>query len=304
MRITLILNPKSGRGKSIASAQKLEPALIQRGHQVEICEMTESSETLESAMIDSDRAIVVGGDGTVHHLLTLLSKTQTPFYHFGTGTANLISHEFGMSKNPERVVQDLESICNPIQIDLPRCNGHPFLIMLSIGLDASVIHRFEESRSLSGGYRAYIKPVIRELFNPRPARYLFEQVSNDTLSPKPKKGTLVLSNLKSYGGHFNPSPEALPTDGKLNAVSLPGSTTVQQLINFGLLRCRLNPFEKQRQCESNFRITATDLPVFVQVDGEKASMIKGLEDGKLMPKNSMTISVENEHVQVLSRTPL
>jgi len=300
MRITLILNPKSGRGKSLSSAQLLAPALVSRGHQVETCKMTESVETLESAIGDAERVVIVGGDGTVHHLLTLLSKTQTPFYHFGTGTANLISHEFGMSKDPERVAQDLESIINPTPIDLPRCNGHPFLIMLSIGLDASVIHRFEESRSQSGGYRAYVQPVMRELLSPRSARYLFKQVSQDTHDPKAHKGSLIISNLKSYGGHFNPSPNALPTDGKLNATTLPGSTTLRQLINFALLRCRLNPIGISRQSGASFTISALDRPVYVQVDGEKATMIEGLEDGKLMPTDSMTISLENEHVQVLS----
>ena len=307
MRISLIVNPKSGRGKALAAAQSLQSMLSSRGHEVISLSARDEADSIGSSIALADRVIILGGDGTVHHLLEILASTKTPFYHFGLGTANLIAHEFDMSQNPTTVVKHLESNTQPTRIDLPRCNGHPFLIMLSIGLDASVIHRFEELRGQRGGYRAYSKPILAELFKPRPARYLLEQVSQSdhtqTNTQIRGKGGLIISNLKSYGGHFNPSPNANPCDGLLEAVTLPGSTTVHQLINYGLLRCRLNTRTMIRSRAHHFTIAADVHPIYVQVDGETGTVIPNLSDGKLMPGETLEVSIGEDqatnHVFVL-----
>lgn len=264
MRICLISNPRSGRGKAGRLTDAIASLAVGRGHDVQQHEIGNAAPITPDALRGADRAVIVGGDGTVHHLLRQLSEAQTPFYHCGTGTANLIGHAFRMSRKPKQIVEQLEVQSDPIRVDLPLCNGHPFLIMTSLGMDASVIHRLEESRKL-GGYRAYIKPVIREVLNPRFARV---QVELDA-KPAPnlsRPGIIVVANMPNYGGHFNPCAKASWHDQQLDIAHIAGRTSITSGLRYLALFARL----PAARCATAKHITliAHD-PSRVQIDGEK-----------------------------------
>ncbi len=299
MQIALIVNPRSGRGKADKAASLLNAELAKRGHKVSTLEMGTDHSTLQSQIADADRVVVLGGDGTVHHLLEILADTQTPMYHFGTGTANLICKAFGMAQSPEQVAAHLEAEIDPIRVDLPTCNGRPFLIMVSLGIDASVIHRFEEARSRKGGYRAYIQPVLREVISPRPARFMIETNTHPPAQPPAQHaGILVIANLRSYGGGFNPCPDANPTDGQLDAVVIPCTSSIGAGISYGFLKARRTSSKMKRFVSDSFRITSKHTPAFVQVDGEKASRVPGLVDGRLEPGNHLEIAMSKRHILI------
>lgn len=295
MKITLIVNPKSGRGKALAIARSITTLLDQRSHRVRTLEFASDQELIHSEITDSDRVVIIGGDGTVHHLLPILAKTQTPMYHLGTGTANLISKEFGMFNSPAKVVEHLENESEPTSIDLPTCNGVPFLIMVSLGIDASVIHRFEESRTHRGGYRAYIQPVVREVLHPRIANISIKHADHP---PYQHSGILIVSNLRSYGGGFNPSPNADPTDGLLDAVAIKCTTSVGAGLQYGFLKTRRSSVKMKRVFSDSFQITGNRTPSNVQIDGEKASRIPGLDDGILKPGELLEIQMSKDQIQI------
>ena len=298
MQIVLILNPRSGRGGAKDAAQRLCQELKHRDHQVTMLEMQAEPTTIESAIDDADRVVVLGGDGTVHHLLPILAKTQTPMYHMGFGTANLIAKTFNMLMDTSNVADALEADHTPMAIDLPTCNGHPFLIMVSMGIDASVIHRFEDSRKLKGGYRTYLKPILRELLSPRPAHFVVEtNTHSDTQAST--TGILVVANLRSYGGGFDPCPDADPSDSKLNAVTIPCTTTLGAAFNYALLRLRRSARTMKRMASGSFTISpSSPCPVFVQIDGEKATSIPWLEDGVLCSGEQLHIVVGDQSINV------
>lgn len=296
MHIAMIVNPKSGRGKGAKGARLLEAEIKRRGHQCTRLHVDADNEQIRALIARSDRALIIGGDGTVHHMLGSLAQTQTPMYQYATGTANLIAKEFGMAQSPQTVVDHLESDKQPTKINLPTCNGTPFLIMLSIGIDASVIHRFEELRSNKGGYRAYIDPVIREIFSPRPAYYSVE--TPDT-PPTEYAGIFIVSNMKSYGGHFNPSPNADPSDGLLDAVSIPCTSSLAAAFNYAMLRLRLSRSSLTRYSTDSFVIRSAHSPLCVQIDGEKAAQVDGLAGGMLSPDTPLCIKLNTLSIQVL-----
>jgi len=297
MHITLIVNPKSGRAHAKPAAETLTRELVARKHRVSQLEMGADPRILESTITCAQRVVVLGGDGTVHHLLPILARAQTPMYHMGFGTANLISKSFSMSTDPIKVANDLEAEHEPYAIDLPACNGHPFLIMVSLGIDASVIHRFEESRTHKAGYRAYIQPVLRELISPRPARFTLES-EQPSHNPKPTTGVLVIANLPAYGGHFDPCPNADPSDGVLDAITIPCTTTVGAAINYALLRIRRSSSRMHRFKSNQFTITASKTNAYVQLDGEKASNLPGTHDGILISGDQLRCTMTQEKIQI------
>ena len=301
MQITVVVNPRSGRGTAKAAAQTLQDELGRRSHDVHMVETGANTQIdqaeLQSQIEDSDRVVIIGGDGTVHHMLPILTQVETPMYHLGTGTANLICKEFGMSQSALQVVGHLESDFTPTVVDVPSCNGVPFLIMVSLGIDASVIHRLEETRKLKGGYRAYFSPILSEICSPRPARYEV-CCSTDTADPPYREtGILVIANLRSYGGRFNPCPSANPGDGLLDAVSFACRTSIGSGIGFGLLRLGITPKRAKRFAAESFTITSKG-NAFVQIDGEKASFVPGLHDGRLETGDTLQIAMNGHHIRL------
>ena len=268
MRVSIIYNPRSGRGKAHRLAQAIHERASNRGHTLAMLDISRGGTPSASDLTDTERLIIVGGDGTVHHLLPLLMQTQVPFQHCGTGTANLICRALNMSRKPAGVLNQLEEDSQPRRIDVPRCNNHPFLIMTSLGFDASVIHRLEESRKL-GGYRAYIRPVLREILSPHFARV---DVTIDG-TPRPefsRPGVIVTANMPNYGGHFNPCRNARWDDQQLSIAHIRGRSSVGIGIRFLALRASLNAATR---ANANAITLESARDTSVQIDGEKPSAI-------------------------------
>ena len=303
MQITLITNPRSGRGNARRSTQMLQDELTQRNHTVHVVETGSEPSSFLDQITESDRVVIIGGDGTVHHLLPILTQTQTPMYHLGTGTANLICKEFGMSQDPIQVAGHLEHDFEPTVVDVPSCNGVPFLIMVSLGIDASVIHRFEESRKHKGGYRAYIQPIFRELISPRYAQFQVEFSGTSEQPPYQETGNLIIANLRSYGGRLNPCPNANCNDGLIDLISIPCRSSIKSALNNALFRVGKTPRECKRDTASSITITTTQGSAFVQVDGEKATRIPGLHDGRLAQGQHMRIEMCSQHLYIHAPKP-
>ena len=294
MRIAMVYNPRSGRGKGERLAAEMSGLCRARGHTLVTHDMLADPGLIEETIAGSQRVLVVGGDGTVHHLLPILARCGVPAYHCGTGTANLIGREFGMSRSPARVVDDLEREHAPLVVDLPLCNGMPFLIMVSMGIDASVIHRFEESRR-RGGYRAYVGPVIREVLGPRPASYTLT-VDDPGSTPFSATGILVIANMRSYGGGLNPCGDAICDDGLLDAVSMPCTTSVGAGWRYAMLLAGISTGAVKRVVSSAFMVEGRGGASCVQVDGEKASRVPGLEDGMLRGGWTLRVTMSGEKI--------
>lgn len=334
MRIAIVYNPRSGRGKALRLAQGVAQHLTRRGHTHRTHEMLDDPGAIAQSVEEADRVVVVGGDGTVHHLLPLLAKTRTPFYHCGTGTANLIGRELGMPSKPEHAVTRLERELAPTMLDLPTCNGRPFLIMVSLGIDASVIHRFEESRK-RGGYRAYVMPVISEVLSPRPGHVSVRALNeNDAgnahgVPPLPDgensgprsgadfgaqttgTGVLVIANMRSYGGGFNPCADARPDDGLLDMALIPCRTSVGAGVRYGMMGLRLPGAASARGRSRGFEVRAEGVGgsstsgddartgaggVLVQIDGEKAHNVPDLPGGVLPLHHTLRVEISTDQI--------
>lgn len=268
MRIAIVYNPRSGRGRAQRLADAIADRARSRGHTMHAHDISTAGGPPEHDIAEADRLVIVGGDGTVHHLLPQLARTQTPFYHAATGTANLIAHALRMPSKPARILPLLEHDTQPVRIDLPLCNGKPFIIMTSLGMDASVIHRLEESRTL-GGYRAYIRPVAREILSPRFAHAKVE-LDHQHAPNLSRPGILVIANMPNYGGHFNPCPRARWNDGQLDIAHIPGTSSITSGLRYLALLARLPAATTGRA--GHITLTATT-PSPIQIDGEKPTQL-------------------------------
>jgi len=300
MNIGIIVNPKSGRNKASQFAKECERLLKAQGH------ISHTVNTNQLGTDDQfwrnreewrpDRLIIIGGDGTVHHTLPKLIEHQIPFYHLATGTSNLIATELKMPKDPASAVHWIEQ-GGLATFDVPTLDNVPFIIMCSFGMDAGVIHRFEQLRTNSGGFRNYIKPVIYEAFNPRPAHL---SINADGINLNIKSPiNLVVANMRSYALGINPCPMANPTDIKLDLLGAPCTTTISWTLQTILNKFRIQIPNAQRLRFTTLTITGTSKPTVVQLDGEVASS-PNVPNGILQPQQSITIRVGQHIVPIIT----
>ena len=259
MKLVVVFNPSSGRGRGPAYARTLDHALGDRGdgHEIELVEVGAAAVRRDLVAVLEGRAeqgqeprkrtpadglIVIGGDGTVHSCAAAAARTGTPLYHFPTGTENLFAREFGMDRRLETVRAAIENLKRhelagrPMpRVDLARCNGRTFLLMASVGIDANIVHRLCRNRVGRITHLSYAPHILAELVRPW-SRPLTITVDGVRIVDR-QRGMVVVANSRQYAMRMDPARRADMADGKLDVVFFPASHWT--LLALWLLRARM-----------------------------------------------------------------
>src|SRR6059058_2805164 len=105
MRITLMHNPKAGRGKLVK--KDLMAALSRAGH-LAIYQSTKKSDYKEALREPADLVLAAGGDGTVGKVGRELIDSGIPLSVLPLGTANNLARSLGFTASPEEIITELE----------------------------------------------------------------------------------------------------------------------------------------------------------------------------------------------------
>ncbi len=288
MNLLLYFNPRSGSGAAEREAEAMGRALRDQGHNPTLL----PANTEPPDFRDADALIVLGGDGTIHSILDAAAASNTPIYHFPTGTENLFAREFGMSRNPATLLAALAR--NRItEVDLARCNGRAFAVMCGVGPDASVIHRMARTRQGRITHLSYGTPILAELRDPALAPIHVWIDGREVVGGQP--GWLVVANSRQYALRIDPAPHANMTDGLLDVSFFPARSIWTVLGWTMIARMRL-----QRSFRSfvhaqgrEVRIESPERPLPMQLDGEAGNFDVGEGD------NAAIITVEPNRLRVL-----
>ncbi len=246
MKIVVLYNPTSGRGRAQAAVDRLLPHLRERGHEVVVLTIAESAR-LDDAAGRAGALVLVGGDGTVASALGAVERLGVPIYHLPTGNENLFARAFGHAADPATVATIIErGTTRAIDLGIAAHTGdlaNPtrFAIMLSLGPDASVIHRLGKVRQSVSGHLAYALPVLKELKSVLAgARLPALRVWVDGKKVADDAGWLVVANMREFALRVDPAAAAGdvdPSDGQLNIAFFPMRSAVGMLP--WAARCRL-----------------------------------------------------------------
>lgn len=267
----LLANPKSGMGRGIDRATAFAGALRAEGLSVNVLEAgPASSRLLEDGVLRKARALVVlGGDGTLNHAIDLACDDRVPIYHVPMGNENLFAREFGMDGDIATLVEAVRAQ-RVLHADVGVANGRSFALMVSVGLDASVVHRVSKARRNAIGHRAYVIPGIQEITNPCLPRLAITVDGRRVVDGD--RGIVVIANSRRYGVDLDPARHAEIDDGLLDVVFMPANTSLGV---FGwAVDLRLGWHLKRRRLlyETGTRITVESLDngkqAPVQLDGE------------------------------------
>lgn len=279
MRVVIVANVRSGRGRAIALAREAAAALNAAGIDSTIAPVGPGCDPvdLQTAVRGARALLVAGGDGTIASMAGVSIQSGVPIVHLPTGNENLFAREHGHVRHLEQIVRVVESGCvrhtDCGSLRGTRADGSTiqrrFLLMASIGPDASVIQRLDRVRSKASGHLAYVGPIIEELRDVHFPKYRVE-VDGRAIADG-VRGNLLVANSRQYALRVDPAMMARVDDGVLDVVSMPCETVAEYLIWQARCRVRMQ-FAGSGSAASasgaSVVIESLGGPAPVQIDGE------------------------------------
>lgn len=280
MNVLLVFNPIAGRGRGRREAERLEHRLTRDGVGVRLVESGRDAPAQDAASDRPDAIVVLGGDGTVHALAPLARRLDTPLYQFPLGTENLFAREFSMNRRYATLSRALQRH-RVERVDLAFCNGRPFLLMVSVGPDANIIHRLAAARNGSINHLSYLPHIAAEVARPG-LTPLSVRVDGEPLVEH-RPGFVVVANSRQYAVRLDPARHADIRDGLLDVVFLPVTGSLSLLKWMALTRLRAQHRAGGLVTARGAEITIEgERPLVFQVDGEAGTPSNGAHDPRLL----------------------
>jgi len=223
VRIVILHNPGSGRGRAERFAQHAAETLHAAGHEVVLSPPRPDTPTLAALLNAESLLVVAGGDGTIHRSLPALIASRAALYHLPLGTENLFAREFSMGGLARLADSLLAPRFSPIDLMRVRASGidEPAAIMASVGPDAAVLARLSKRRRGPIHRLTYLPHILSELIGPPVAPLTIEV--DGALAVDSRQGMAVVANCAMYALGLNPAPDANPADALLDLAFIEGA---------------------------------------------------------------------------------
>jgi len=261
-------NPMSGSGAGRDGLVKLTLALQKLGYHVRIFK---NRDKLLEALNDVARRerlkclVAAGGDGTVNDVLN--RYPSVPLTIFPMGTENLLAKYLKIESSGERLA-DVIHHGHTEQFDLCQVNGRKFLLMLSFGIDADVVHRTSQARTGHISKLNYVQPFWDSVRNYEYPEIRVYVDGEDT----PHLGRFgILTNIPAYALQLPFAAGANPFDGRLDLRLFEKGSLWSTMEYLYYVTNRWHEERDDVACLSGrrFRIES-ETPVPLQVDGDPA----------------------------------
>ena len=159
------------------------------------------------------RVYACGGDGTLNEVASGAAgfpNLAITAYSGGSG------NDFVRLFSEPAAFSDLERLLDAKEVtfDMIRCNDDYALNICSVGLDARIgtdVARYKRLPLLQG-FRAYVASTVVNVVRGIAEHYVVE-ICGETVDAQ--QTMICVCNGRFYGGGFNPIPDSMPDNGKL-----------------------------------------------------------------------------------------
>ncbi len=270
MNASLVVNPVAGN-KAFKFIYKLETLLKKKVSLTTfITQKKGDAFAYVKNVYHTDLLIIASGDGTVNEVMNGIMDSENPeqvkipIALIPLGLTNVLAKEVGIPEDIEKAVNVALSGM-PRKISLGRINGRYFSLMAGIGFDGETVLGVKNNviKKISGK-GAHIVSGIKVLKRYNPS-LIKVKTPNDELTGY----TVIVSNVRCYGGYYYITPKASITEPMLDLCIFKGKTR-KALLRFisGVIRkVHLNFEDVSYTKVSEVEITS-DSNVHVQIDGD------------------------------------
>jgi diacylglycerol kinase family enzyme len=220
-KVRILISPNSGLGGAL---DDIREALIEYWDKPEADLAIQFSLSKKDGQAKALRAVedgvgkllVVGGDGMVNSIGSVLINTDTALGVIPAGSGNGFARHFNTPLDIAKATEALAS-AQTQQIDVGYANGQPFFVTCSLAWDAALVDIFEKSPVR--GILPYVFAGVYKLFKytPQPFTLLLDDEEEITIEDPL---LCTIANLTQYGGGAQIAPNAQADDGKLQLVTL------------------------------------------------------------------------------------
>ena len=219
-RLLVIYNPTAGR-RSARRLRRVLDHLALLGASVVLRRTAAPGDAEEFARAaeggEFDAVVAAGGDGTINEVVNGLARSALPLAIVPLGTANVLAHEIGLPRHPERLaIIAAGAPARPVwtgEIAAGALAARRFVMMAGIGFDAAVVAGLDAGLKRRLGKLAFIIEIAVQLARHRACRYRVSCAGEDHAP-----AALVLANGRFYGGRFVLAPAARLDDDSLQLV--------------------------------------------------------------------------------------
>ncbi len=285
-----LVNPSAGKGRSRRSLDLLRKLANESNSELRVSSSADDlvEQARRAAEDGIERLLVVGGDGTFHHVSQGLAHSTCALGVIPAGRGNDFASDLGVPLDIGSAVQAalLGSI---VKIDLGRVNDRYFTGYCGVGFDSLATHYAYNAPRLFKGTLAYIYGFLRALlvFEPPVLR-----VDREGEAFEERAMFAVVCNISRFGGGMRIAPEARFDDGVLNLVLATKLTRLQILRVFPKVFTgqHVNHPAVQTSHLRSARIEV-DRPLMMACDGEPIGRLAS---------GGLTVTVEPGALRVVS----
>lgn len=220
-RAALIYNPRSGRQRHEQVLDGIVSRLSGGGFAIELSPTAHAGQATDLARGFAEAGAVeavfaFGGDGTAREVAAGLLGTPVALGVLPGGTANLLAMALGLPRDPVRAAAALAR-AETRSFDVGLAGAHPFLMMISAGLDATVLAALDVELKWRFGEAAILWQGLREWW-----RYSYPNIEVLADGERLCATFAAVANIPFYAGSFRLAPGARPDDHRLELVLFRG----------------------------------------------------------------------------------
>lgn len=220
-KVRILINPNSGLGFAL---DRIREALLEHWEKPGNDLTLQFSASKEDGQAKARRAVedgvgrllVVGGDGMVNSIGSVLIGTNTALGVIPAGSGNGFARHFNTPLDIAKATVALAA-ATVRPIDVGYANDRPFFVTCSLAWDAALVDVFEKSPVR--GVLPYVFAGVYKLFEYKPQPFtLLIDGKEEVIIEDPLLCTAA--NLTQYGGGAQIAPNARADDGRLQLVTL------------------------------------------------------------------------------------
>lgn len=211
-KILVILNPAARGEKAGGLVERIEQ--LTAGAVIRLTTGPAEARAMAAEAVAQGFTTVVaaGGDGTINEVVNGIAESDVALGLLPIGTMNVFAAEIGLPTNSLRKCWEIILAGHFRSVDLPCANGHYFVQLGGIGLDAQVVQETSWDFRRDFGPLSYVISAA-QIAGRRPPRLVVEADGGE------KQGSFVLiGNGRFYGGPFVIFKNARIDDGLLDVL--------------------------------------------------------------------------------------